>query len=122
MAFTEDHSAFLDEDDFAVPASVGGSSVSVIFDHAFVEVQGIAGEQPMVLADDGDISSVSVGDALIVNDTLYAIRVKRPDGTGLTMMLLEETATNSAPSFGDTRITEAGHTRITEAGDTRITG
>ena len=90
MAFTEDHSEFLDEDDFAVSASVGGSSVSVIFDHAFVEVQGIIGERPMVLADDGDVSSVSVGDSLTVNSQLYVVRVKRPDGTGMTTIVLEE--------------------------------
>lgn len=121
MAFTEDHTAFLGEDGFAVPASVGGSSVSVIFDHDYIDAQGVSGEHPIALCDDSDISSVSVGDAMAVNSGLYAVRSIEPDGTGMTILILEVT-TASGISLGDTRTTEAGATRITEAGDTRITG
>jgi len=92
MAFTEDHTAFLSENDFAVSATVGGSSVSVIFDHSYVNEHGVSGEQPRVLCDDGDVSSVSVGDALTVNSTAYAVRAIEPDGTGMTILILEETA------------------------------
>ena len=122
MAFTEDHSEFLVEDDFAVPASVGGSSVSVVFDHGYVEVAGVQGEFPVVLGDDDDLSSVSVGDALIVNNTFYTVRVLQPDGTGMRTLVLEEVVGGGTPSLGDTRTTEAGDQRVTESGLVRITG
>lgn len=91
MAFTESHGEFLDGDDFAVTASIGGSSVSVIFDHEYVNAQGVSGEQPRILCDDDDVGSVSVGDAITVNSTGYAVRVIEPDGTGMTVLVLEET-------------------------------
>lgn len=121
MAFTEDHSEFLHDAEFASVAAIGGASVSGIFDHIYVEVMDVNGERPTFLADSGDVSAVSIGDTLAVNSTIYTVRIPQPDGTGMTMLILEETP-GGVVSLGDTRLTEAGATRTTEAGDTRITG
>ena len=92
MAFTEDLTAFFDTDGFAVTATVGDGSVSGIFDHEFVEAQGVAGEVPVFLCAASDVSAVAVGAALTVNGQAYAVRVRQADGTGLMRLVLEETA------------------------------
>ncbi len=92
MAFSEDLTAFFDTDGFAVSATVGGGTVVGIFDHAYVEAQGVAGEVPVFLCASSSVSSVAVGDALTVNGQAYAVRAKQADGTGLTRLILEETS------------------------------
>jgi hypothetical protein len=92
VAFSEDLTAFFDTDGFAVSATVGGGTVVGIFDHAYVDVYGVSGERPVFICATASVSSVAVGDALTVNSQAYAVRAKQADGTGITRMILEETA------------------------------
>lgn len=90
MAFTEDFTEFFDTGDFAVTATVGGSSVNGIFDYEYVEVNDIAGEAPVLMLSTADAGSAAYGTACVVNSTNYLIRVRKDDGVGVTTLILEE--------------------------------
>jgi hypothetical protein len=91
---------FFDADDFGVTASYtpsGGVAADVkgIFDHEFYEADaggsvGFAIEQPIFTCRTSDVSSAAEGDAITINSTAYTIRVVRNDGTGVTVLALEE--------------------------------
>lgn len=91
MAFTEDISAFFDTDDFAVSATVGAATFSVIFDNAYLSAGGdaaIAGTQPMCHARTADVSGVSIGNTMTINSVAYVVTGLHPDGTGVTAVML----------------------------------
>lgn len=85
-----DRMIFLDTDDFAVTATIDGSSVDGIFDHEFVEAAGFSGERPVFLCRTSDVSGVSEGVTVTVNSTSYTLRVIESDGTGFSRLILEE--------------------------------
>jgi hypothetical protein len=91
---------FFSADDFGVTATytpLGGSSSSVkgIYDHEFYEADaggtvGFAIEQPIFTCRTSDVVNAAEGDAIVINSTNYTIRVVRDDGTGVTVLALEE--------------------------------
>ena len=100
MAFDEDLTAFFSTDDFAVTATWtpdGGDPTTVtgIFDNEYIEDIGggevdIEATHPMFLVKTADVPNVAQGDQLFVNDLYYRIVNVQPDGTGLTVLILEE--------------------------------
>jgi len=100
MAFDEDLTAFFSTDDFAVtatwtPDGDTSSTITGIFDNEYIE--GIGGgevdfeaSQPMFLVKTADVPNVAQGDQLYFNNTYYRIVNVQPDGTGLTVLILEE--------------------------------
>lgn len=89
MAFTENLDAFLSADEFAVSATLGASTFSVIFDRAHLESLGISATQPVAVAKTSDVSSANKGTSITVNGTAYTVMDNQPDGTGMTTLLLE---------------------------------
>lgn len=87
MAFTEDFTPFFE--DFAVSATLGASTFSVIFDRAHLESLGISATQPLLVAKTSDVSSANKGTSITVNGTAYTVMDNQPDGTGMTTLLLE---------------------------------
>jgi len=99
MAFTEDLDSFLNTDDFAIAATytpAGGTAKTVhgIFDNGFegmgdgtVEVEATI---PTFLVKAADVPSAAQGDALKVVSTDFLVKSVQPDGTGLTLLILEE--------------------------------
>lgn len=89
--FTEDLTAFFP--DFGVTATVGGASVQVIFDNASqgtrVGLLGMAGQQPAITCKTADLAADPVGLAAVVGSTTYTITQHEPDGTGISLCLLE---------------------------------
>jgi len=91
---------FFDVDDFGVAATYtasGGSPATVngIFDNEFFEVEAggtvaVAMEQPRFTCRTSDVSSAAEGDAITINSIDYTIRVVQVDGTGVTVLVLEE--------------------------------
>ncbi len=91
---------FFDADDFGVAASYtpqGGSAVTIngIFDNEFFEVAAggevaVAMEQPQFACRTSDVSSAAEGDSITINTINYTIRVVQSDGTGVTVLVLEE--------------------------------
>lgn len=91
MAFTEDLTVFFA--DFGVTATPDvGADVTVIFDRAHIEMMGgdISGTRPVALAVSADVSSwTSNSTRLAIGGTTYILRDIQPDGTGLSLLLLE---------------------------------
>ena len=91
MAFVEDFSVFFE--DFGVIATPDvGAPITVIFDRAQVEAMGggISGTQPVALAVSADASSYrSNVTRLDIGGTTYLVTDIQPDGTGMSMLVLE---------------------------------
>jgi len=96
----DDRAIFLNTDDFGVAASytpAGGSATTVngIFDNEYFETDAggevaFALQQPMFHCRTADVASAAEGDAITISGTDYIVRNVRPDGTGMTMLMLEE--------------------------------
>jgi len=95
-----DRAIFLSTGDFGVAASYtpsGGVAATVngIFDNEYFETDAggevaFALQQPMFHCRTADVSSAAEGDAITISGTNYIVRNVRPDGTGMTMLMLEE--------------------------------
>lgn len=89
MAFTEDLSPYFV--DFGVTATVDGVSARGIFDNDFLTTLGVtAGTGPVLLCKSADITSAAQGDTVVVAGISYTITSLEPDGTGLTLLRLQE--------------------------------
>lgn len=89
MAFTEDLDVFLDEDGFAVSAVLGAATVSVIFDRAWVDNQGISSTQPVCQGKTSDLGAATQGTVITIGGTAYSVIDNQPDGTGMTTLVLQ---------------------------------
>jgi hypothetical protein len=91
MAFVEDFTVFFE--DFGVAATpAAGGDITVIFDRAHIEAMGgdISGTQPVALAVSADVSSYQPNvSTLTIAGVLYRVRDMQPDGTGLSLLVLE---------------------------------
>ena len=91
---------FFDADEFGVAATYtpsGGSTATVngIFDNEFFEVEAggeiaVAMEQPRFTCRTSDVSTAAEGDSITINSIAYTVRVVQSDGTGVTVLVLEE--------------------------------
>jgi len=86
-----DYSAFFNTDDFGVAGTYDGSTtVNGILDSDYVEIAGVEAKRPVFMCLASDVSGVVHGKTLTANSTSYVVRGVQPDGTGLTMLVLEE--------------------------------
>lgn len=99
MAFDEDFDQFIDTNDFGVEAAFtpsGGSAVTIkgIYDDDYVAIDGegmvqVSGSTPVFHCKTSDVSNAYQG-TLVVNSKTYEIVEVKPDGTGMTMLVLED--------------------------------
>jgi hypothetical protein len=96
-----DRAVFIDDDDFAVPVSwvhAGGTATfSAIFDAEYQLITsafldgGVEGSGPQILARSTDIPALAKqGDSVTVKATVYTAVEFKPDGTGMTIVRLQE--------------------------------
>lgn len=72
-------------------ATIGAvSGVECIFDAAYQDTFGIAGNAPALTIVTSAAPSAAQGTAVTVNSTSYTITAIEPDGTGLTRLRLQE--------------------------------
>lgn len=95
--FVEDTSVLFDTDlGFAQTATVGGSSVAVIFDNASclgsVGPYGMASTQPFITLPTTQVPPTPVGTSVVVGGGTYLVAAHEPDGTGISRLLLESAA------------------------------
>lgn len=91
MAFVEDLSPFFSTSDFAVTATLAGATVTGIFDAAYFETLGeVEGRQPMFMLPTSSAPTVAHGQSLVIGAKTYKVRGVQPDGTGITLLRLEE--------------------------------
>ena len=86
---TENLDMFLNTDDFASTVTVGSVSITGILDREYAEVNGVEGYAPTLLCTESDTSSIYIGSQLEVEGQAYKVMAKRPDGTGMTTLILE---------------------------------
>lgn len=67
----------------------GGASFSVIFDSNYVDALGISTNQPAAVCADADCAGLTLGSVISIRGATYTVREPKPDGTGLTTLLLE---------------------------------
>jgi hypothetical protein len=87
---TEDLAPFFA--DFAVACTVNGQAVRGIFDNGFALGAvgiGMAGTQPTLRLRTADVTADPVGQAVSVNAVAYTVAAHEPDGTGVSVLMLE---------------------------------
>jgi hypothetical protein len=87
---TEDLAPFFA--DFAVACTVNGAAVRGIFDNGFALGAvgiGMAGTQPTLRLRTADVTADPVGQAVSVNAVAYTVAAHEPDGTGVSVLMLE---------------------------------
>ena len=97
MAFVEDLSVFFSADTpGSVQATLAGVPVTGIFDSAYalasVGPHGMASTQPTLTLPTAQVPANPVGLAAVVNGTGYLVAGHEPDGTGVSILLLERAA------------------------------
>lgn len=77
--------------DFGITVTLNGSQIVAIFDHEYVEAYGIEGEAPVLTLQDEDIpNGTGSGSAATVEGKAYRVVGIRPDGTGISQIVLEK--------------------------------
>lgn len=75
--------------DFSVAVTLPSAAVvRGIFDAAYADPLGMAGNQPILTVASADVSAVAVGAALTINAVGYTVTEIQPDGTGMTTLML----------------------------------
>lgn len=91
--FAEDMNAFFNPSEVAQSVTVGGGSVSAIFDNGYsvgnVGGMGIASTQPTLILPTASVPLNPVGLAAVVGGVNYTIAEHQPDGTGVSTLYLE---------------------------------
>lgn len=89
--FSEDLSIFTDPDGIGDTATVSGAPMHGIFERQYAEVRGVEGYYPTFLVSATDAASIEKKvTALTISGEDYKAIAKRPDGTGMTLLILEE--------------------------------
>ena len=88
---TEDLTIFTDPDGIGDTMTVSGADMDGIFSAGYVEVRGVEGYYPTHLVSNADAATVTKNSTVLVKDsTNYICVSKQPDGTGMTLLVLEE--------------------------------
>lgn len=89
--FAEDLAAYF-TDFAATSCTVGGVSVRAIFDNGYALGDvglGMAGTQPSLRVRTAALVGDPVGQAVAVGAVAYTVAAHEPDGTGISLLLLE---------------------------------
>jgi S-adenosylmethionine/arginine decarboxylase-like enzyme len=89
MPFAEDLAPFFNVADFADAATLDGVAVSGIFDNGYEEAFGMTTHEARYTMASSEAASATNASVLVVRSTSYRVRVPQPDGTGVTVLLLE---------------------------------
>lgn len=93
--FAEDMSPFFNTAEFASDATLAGLPVRGIFDSSYVAEgggMGMSSTVPVFMLPTASIPANPVGLLLVVGGVTYAVAVPEPDGTGVTVLILERAA------------------------------
>ncbi|WP_291015004.1 hypothetical protein [Hydrogenophaga sp.] len=94
MPFVEDFSPFLSAAEFATTGLLAGVEVRGIFDNGSalgaVGIAGLATTQPSFTLPTAALPSPVVGSALVLGGQAYTVVAHEPDGTGVSLLLLEK--------------------------------
>lgn len=93
MAFVENIAAFFQAADFAVSATLASLPVVGIFDLAYqlgdVGGTGMASTAPVFTLSTASVPVNPIGLTMVVNAISYTVAAHEPDGTGVSLLMLE---------------------------------
>jgi hypothetical protein len=91
MPFSENLGVFFQTAHFADVATIGTTSVKGIFEHQYVETLNVPGEAPTFLcqSDELPVGTAREDSIAITGHGTYRIVDMQPDGTGVTLLVLE---------------------------------
>lgn len=93
MAFTEDMTVFFNTDEFAVQVTLDGVAVTGIFEAPWqlgaVGDAGMMASAPAIRLPTASVPASPVGKNLVHGAVTYTVAEHRPDGTGVSLLLLE---------------------------------
>ena len=76
------------------PQGGDATEITILFDNEYQEIDLVSGEvssaSPAAHAKTSDVSGAKQGDALTVSSVNYTVTVVKPDGTGLTTLVLRK--------------------------------
>lgn len=75
----------------AEDVTLNGAAVRAIFDNAYAETFDAAGTRPQLTCRSSDAAAVTVGHIAVVRGSNYVVRNLIPDGTGISVLVLERT-------------------------------
>lgn len=92
---TSELATFFDPEEFAELVTYDGApDIAMIFDAAFFEDRlgtiGVESSRPAALAQSANVNGVVNGKVIVRGATTYHVVGVHPDGTGLTLLLLEK--------------------------------
>jgi len=88
--FAEDLSVFFNVNEFAVLANIDGVPTPVKFDNAYVQAfDGMGATATALIAPSSACLDTTNTSEVDVNGITYRVRSVQPDGTGITVLLLE---------------------------------
>ena len=89
--FDEDFSVYTDPTGTGDTALVDGADVYGIFERQYAEVRNVEGYYPTFLVPDKSADDVEKNITILsLSGTSYTAISKRPDGTGMTLLILEK--------------------------------
>lgn len=88
MSLVENLAAYMT--DFGVDATIGAATVRGIFDDAYADPLNFAGSAPALTVASAEVSGVAQDAAVVVNGVNYTVASIKPDGTGVTLLVLQE--------------------------------
>jgi hypothetical protein len=90
MAFAEDFAEFMDtETGFAEDVVIGVAEGVGVFDAEWADVMSMGAPRPALTIVDSDFPGIVIGADASVRDTNYTVQEIRPDGTGMSLLILE---------------------------------
>lgn len=93
MPFAEDFTVFFKASEFASNATLAGLAVTGVFDAAYesgaVGLSGMSSTQPGYTLASASVPAGVVGQLLVQAGVSYTVVEHQPDGTGVSVLLLE---------------------------------
>lgn len=92
--FSENLGPFFSLNEFAVNGTLAGADVRGIFDQAYVAAgagMGMSSTVPTFTLPTASVPASPVGKLLVVGSVTYAVAEHEPDGTGVSLLVLELT-------------------------------
>lgn len=88
---SENMTDFFNPDEVGNQATVGASTINGFFSREYAELNGVEGYYPIFIVTDADADTVTLNSTTITLQAVNYLAIsKRPDGTGLTTLLLQK--------------------------------
>lgn len=87
-----DRLTFFNTEEFGVTATVGAATFPGILDNEYVDTFDVTGTVPVFICDSSSVTlnNITRGISITINSTVYTVRNIKPDGTGMSVLVLSD--------------------------------